>query len=260
MNFQALFQEVSANFGTTVETRAKVWVNAAYQEWLNRRKWSYLETTSAAIALVASQQNYVLLGSSPVVTDYNGMISVELEVTASGARVPLREFDPQDFVICTSHSRVNGVPAFWATVGGTAQVSAATILSGGNQALALWPIPIATAGNGVNVFLRYTRMVSETMLMTATTDVPIIPPKDHFALVHGAAAIGFETFGQESQAQYARMKFQQRMEAAAIDDEGMRMRDIQRVQLVQQPWQYPITGAPQNGAPAANDPYPVKHQ
>lgn len=259
MNYQSLFQETSASFGTTVEARAKVWVNAAYQEWLNYRKWSYLETTSAAIPLVASQQSYVLLGTSPVVTDYNGMISVELEVTASGARVPLREFDPQDFIICTAHSRVIGVPAFWATLGGTAQATAAAILSGGNQALALWPIPIATAGNGVNVFCRYNRAVSETMLMSGTTDVPIIPAKDHFALISGALAIGYSTFGQESLADRERMKFMQRMEAAAVDDMSMRNRDIQRLQLVQQPWEYPIQSGKQAGQPAPRDPYPVAH-
>lgn len=257
MNFQAIYQEVESSFGTTVETRAKVWVNMAYQEWLVRRKWSFLETTSAAVALVAGTQTYVLLGTSPVVTDYNGMISVELELTASGARVPLREMDPQTYVTCTSHSRVNGVPAFWAVVGGTAQSSAANVLAGGNQALSLWPIPVATAGNGVNVFLRYDRSVA-SMEMSATTDIPIIPVQYHGALVHGANAIGYETFGQPELAQQQRQKFLTRMEAAARDDESNRMRDMQRVQLVQQPWSYPIQGA-QNGAPASVDSYPAPH-
>lgn len=259
MNFQSLYQEVSASFGTTVETRAKIWVNAAYQEWLVRRKWSFLETTSAAIPLVASQQNYTLLGTTPVVTDFNGMISVELELTSAQARVPLCEMDPQTFSQRTAHSRVNGVPAFWTVLGGTAQTTAANVLSGGTQALALYPIPIATAGNGVNVYARYDRSAAG-IEMSATSDVPILPAQYHFALVHGAQAIGYETFNQENQAQVVRQKFLQRMEAAAREDESMRMRDSLRVQLVQQPWRQPQIGFPRPGEPADTDSYPAAHQ
>jgi len=258
MNYQALYQEVSASFGTTVESRAKVWVNAAYQEFLNRRKWSFLETTSAAVALVASQQNYVVLGTAPVVTDYNGMISVELELTSAGARVPLCEMDPQTFSQRTAHSRVNGCPAFWTILGGLAQSSAANVLSGGNQALALYPIPVSSAGNGVNVFLRYDRSAAG-IEMSATTDVPIIPVQYHFSLIHGANAIGYETFGQTELAAQQRQLFMQRMELAAREDESMRMRDSMRVQLVQQTWRYPIQGAPPPGSPAPTDDYPAQH-
>lgn len=229
-----------------------------YEEWLVRRKWSYLETTSAAIPVVAAQQNYVLLGTSPVVTDYNGMISVELELTAAGARVPLCEMDPQTFSQRTSFSRVSGCPAFWTVFGGTAQASSATVLAGGNQALALWPIPINTAGNGVNVFLHYTRSVAGVEL-TADSDVPIMPAQYHGALVHGAAAIGYETFNQPEQAAQQRQLFMQRMEAAAREDDSMRMRDSLRVQLVQQPWGYPIAGAQQPNSPAPSDSYPPQH-
>jgi hypothetical protein len=258
MNFQALYQEVAASFTTTVTPRAKVWVNQAYQEFLTRRKWSFLETTSAAVPLVASQQNYVLLGTSPVVPDFNGMISVEMDLSTAGARVPLREFAPQDFVICTSHSRSNGVPAFWATLGGVAQANSASVLSGGNQALALWPIPLATATNGQNVFIRYDRSAA-SIEMSADTDVPIMPAQYHFALIHGACAIGYSTYNQEGQAGSERQKFMLRMEEAAKEDDSMRARDVQRVQIVQQPWQYPIMGAQQNGQPAAVDPYPLAH-
>lgn len=258
MNYQAIYQEVAASFGTTVTARAKVWVNAAYQEFLVRRKWSFLETTSAAVALVASQQNYVLLGTSPVVPDFNGMISVELEQSAGGSRVPLREFAPQDFVTCTSHSRVNGTPAFWAIVGGAPQAASANVLAGGAQSLALWPIPIATATNGVNVFLRYDRSAAG-IEMTADSDVPILPVQYHFALVHGANAIGYETFGQEQQASQQRQLFMQRIEMAAMEDDSMRGRDSQRVQIVQQPWLMPQVGRPRPGDPADHDPYPMAH-
>jgi hypothetical protein len=259
VNYLALQNELSASFNTTVGPRAKVWLNMAYQEWLVRRKWSFLETTSAAILLVAGTQTYVLLGTSPAVTDFNGMISVELELTSAGARVPLREMDPQTYVITTSHSRVNGCPAFWSIVGGTAQSSSANVLSGGNQALSLWPIPVATAGNGVNVFCRYDRSAA-SIEMSGDTDVPIIPAQYHGALIHGAAAIGYETFNQEEQSQVARQKFLQRMEAAAREDDSMRMRDLQRVSLVQQVWQYPIAGAAPAGSPTPADPYPATHQ
>lgn len=256
MNFRALQDEVCADFTTTMRPRAIVWLNAAYQEFLARRRWSFLETTSSAIALTASTQTYDLVGGTPVVTDFAGMIAVELEMAAAGIRVPIREMDGQTFSLCTSHSRVNGTPAFWTILGGAAASTSSTVAAGGRQQLALWPIPTASANQGVNVYLRYDRSAAG-IEMVNDNDVPIMGAQHHMALVYGAKAIGFEAFNQTDQGQQQRQLFLQRLEAAAKEDESMRMRDQQRVELTTRQWQYPLGGAKQNGAPAAADPYPA---
>lgn len=254
MNFRNLLDETCADFTTTIEPRARVWINAAYHEWLAYRRWSFLEATSGAVALSAGVQTYDLLGGTPVVTDFAGMIAVELEQSVGGSRVPLREMDPQTFSIVTSHSRVNGAPAIWTVLGGTAASSSATVASGGRQQLALWPIPTAAAAQGVNVYLRYDRSAAGAEL-SADADVPIIPVGDHMGIVYGAKSIGFDAMNQSDQGQVQRMLFMQRLQAAAVQDQSMRMRDEQRLGVVEKPVQYPMTGAPKPGDPPPADPY-----
>jgi hypothetical protein len=64
-----LYQEVAANFTTTV-TGARRGGSTSPPRVLTGRRWSFLETTSAAVALVASQQAYVISGTTPVISDF----------------------------------------------------------------------------------------------------------------------------------------------------------------------------------------------
>lgn len=251
-----LYQEVAANFSTTVTTRAKAWVNFAYHEFLTNRRWSFLETTSAAVALVASQQAYVLTGSAPVVSDYAGMISVTVELTASGARHKLWEADAQTFEAFSAHSRVIGVPAFFSVQGGTADANSAAVLAGGRTNLVVWPIPVATAGNGVNLFIRHDRSAAGIEL-SADSDIPIMPVQHHAALVEGATAWGMRSYNQTQEAAYWQGLFDQRIAKAVREDMAYRNRDSQRVAVVQQPWLYPIQGQTPATFDPTNDPLPV---
>lgn len=256
INYLAIYNEVSANFSTTVTSRAKVWVNWAYHEFLDRRRWSFLETSSAAVALVASQQGYVLTGTSPVITDFAGMISVTLEMTASGSRHKMWEADAQTFEAMTAHSRVIGVPALFTVQGGTAASTSSAVVSGGQTALQLWPIPVATAGNGVNLFLRYDRSAAGIEL-SADSDVPIIPVSFHSALILGATAYGMAAYNQPQEAAQWKQMFLSRIEEAARADSSTRNRDSQRIAQVQQPFLYPIVGQSQATFDPSADPLPV---
>lgn len=259
MNYLALQDEVCANFTSTVRPRAKVWLNAAYHEFLARRRWSFLETTSAAVLLVAGQTGYTVLGTTPVVPDFAGMIALEMELTSGLARVDLREADPQVFSVLTSFSRQNAIPAIWAIQGGAPAANSAAVVSGGQQQVCIWPFPLATAGNGVNLFFRYDRSAA-SIEMSADTDVPIMTAQHHMALVYGACALGYNSFNQPDLGNVQRQLFMQRLEMAAREDDSMRARDIQRLQFVQQPWQYPIIGGQgQSGAPKPppDDPWPM---
>lgn len=185
------------NFATSWKA---ILANQAQHEVVAFRDWSWKVNTSSAVALVAGQQAYQLTGTSPVVTDFGGMIDVSLELTSGGARRTIRPMDQQVFDDVTSHNRVNGSPMLWTVTGGTAQTTSATVLPGGNQQLLLSPIPIATAGNGVNVFLKYWRNLA-SVEMSSGTDKPIIPVAHHQIIVDFAVAKGFRMLGLTQQAE-----------------------------------------------------------
>lgn len=198
MNYAALYGIVKGNFDDNLLPNVKTLVNDAQNTILSRRGWSWKTHTSPAVALVASQQAYQLTGTSPVVTDFGGMIDVHLELTASGSRHKLIEASQQVFDDLSVHSRVNGVPSVWSVAGGSAPSSSATVLSGGNVQLLVWPIPIATAGNGVNVYCRYWRSTASVQ-MTADSDLPIVPVEHHMVIADLAIARGFRIFLGDTQ-------------------------------------------------------------
>lgn len=198
VNYAALYNLVKGNFDDNLLTNVKTLVNDAQNTILSRRGWSWKMHTSPAIALVAGQQAYQLTGSSPVLTDFGGMIDVSIELTAAAGRHKLIEASQQVFDDLSAHSRLNGVPSIWTLAGGTAPSSSASVLSGGNIQLLLWPIPIATAGNGVNVYCRYWRSTTSVQ-MSADSDVPIVPVEHHMVIADLATARGFRIFLNDTQ-------------------------------------------------------------
>ena len=120
MQFSLIYGEVASNFPTANTARAKMAVNAAYHEFMSARQWSFSEISSAAIPLVASQQAYVLTGTSPVVTDFDGMIDVVMELSTGTDRKALSEMKQPDFDRVFGHVTTAGEPAVYCVRGGAA--------------------------------------------------------------------------------------------------------------------------------------------
>lgn len=257
MQFSTLYGEVAANFPTANLTRCQLGVNAAYQEWMAARQWSYREITVASLALTAGLAKYTLGGTAPVVTDFDGLIDVGLEMSTGGEVRPLVECAQQDFDAWFGHQKTNSEPAVYCVRGGLAAVSAAAMISGGQQQLQVSPPPIATATHGQALQIAYFRSVA-SMEMSAATDVPLMPAQFHYALVLGGNAYVAAAIGNTQRAVEFRQLFQQRLQEAISSDMGMRLRD--HVVLVQRPGAsvYPITGQDPSTFDLSTRPYDAR--
>src|SRR4051812_37690819 len=87
-------------FDTTAASagRLKLWLNQAQHWLLSKRRWSFLESATT-VASVSGQADYVLLGTSPVVTDFGQLIDVQHNQANAGTTflklrfLPQQEFD-----------------------------------------------------------------------------------------------------------------------------------------------------------------------
>lgn len=242
MQFSLIYGEVGSNFPTATTSRAKMAVNAAYHEWLAARQWSYREASTATIALTAGTSVYTLLGTTPIVPDFDGLIDVVLEMSTGLDFKTLTELSQQNFDRVFGHVTTNGEPAVYCVRGSTPAASAATMTQGGQQQLAISPPPLATATHGQKLTIRYFRSVG-SMEMVADTDIPLVPSQYHYALILGANAYMQEAIGgNPAKAQAWRQLFKERISEAVSSDQGLRLRDQQLLEFRPPSYIYPITG------------------
>ena len=235
MDFTTLKTAVEVDGGfpsVDATTRIGQWVNAAYNDILGRRGWSWRESAPTAVALVASQEAYALTGTAPVVPDFGGMIEVLMELSTNGARVKLKPCDQQTYDDITAHSRDNGVPAIYTVNGGAPATTSATVTAGGQTQLRVWPVPLATATNGQQLLIRYFRGVG-TVQLSANGDIPLLPVEFHDAIVLRACARGLIANDQEENAKAFMVQFEERMQQMIAEDERIRpIRDQRMLKLV----------------------------
>lgn len=241
MQWSSLWGEIAADFPTANQGRAQLAAIAAYHEFMHFRQWSFREITIASIALSAGVAKYTLIGTSPVLTDFDGLIDVGLEMNTGGEVRPMLEAQQSDFDRWFGHQKTSGDPAVYCVRGGAPAASAAAMLQGGQQQLQLTPPPIATADHGQALQIAYFRSVA-TAEPNANTDIPLIPAQYHYALIVGGKAYLAESIGNMQRAQMFRSMFQQRMTEAASNDSGLRMRDRQLLTVQSGASVYPITG------------------
>lgn len=192
--FSTLYGQVNLNFDTTTASsgNTKIWTNFGQHWFLSSRMWSFLEAV-VVVASVNGQADYVLAGTSPIVTDFASMIDVRHNLANAGAQfTKLRYKQQQDFddefAVAASNT---GIPVYYTIRGGAPQTTSATILSSGNQALSIYPAPAYIGSLKVSYF----RSVASCE-MTADTDVSIVPVQYQQAIVHKATAIGLALKGQ----------------------------------------------------------------
>ncbi len=246
MQFSQIYAEVGNLTPSTGVARDKQFVNEAYHSLNSERRWSWLVSTTS-VALVAGQRSYVVLGTSPVVTDFDSPISVTLELTASGARRKLPRVDAQFFEDLTGHISTNAEPFVWTIQGGTAATTPSAVVQGGQQAIIVNP-PIATAGHGVNLLIRYWRSAS-SIEMSADTDVPILPANLHHMIIDLACAKAMTRYNMAADAQMFMQSYQSQLAKAMDADQAMWSGDNDTLVLmppVQVSNQSPLTAADRN--------------
>jgi hypothetical protein len=245
--FSVLYGEVGNLTPSTGVARDKFFVNLAYQDICQRRRWSWL-AASTTVALVAGTRTYKLLGTTPVVTDFDSPISVTLELTASGARRKLPRMDMQAFDDLLGHVSTNAEPIAWTIQGDLAATTSAAVLQGGQQSLVVGPPPIATAGHGVNIIIRYWRSPA-TVTMTADTDLPLVPVQYERMIITRACSMAMLAYRLDN-TQFER-DFEQQLAAAMDTDMQMYSGDNDTLILqppIQVPAQSPLLPADRNPA------------
>lgn len=239
--FSVLWGEVGSNFTTATQARCKLAVNAAYQEWMAAMQWSYREATVSSVALTAGVAKYTLLGTAPVVQDFDGLISVGLEMNTGGTVEALTELLQPHFDRVCGRSKTNSEPLFYTVRGGVPASTSGTIVSGGQQQIQLAPPPVAVADKGQALQIAYFRSVG-SLDMVADADVPLLPAQYHYALIVGGNAYMAEWMKNVQSAGQYRQLFQQRIQEAMVADQGLRGRDANLFVPKSGPQIYGITG------------------
>lgn len=227
--FVQLYTEVGNLTPSTGVARDKLFMNMAYHHTISCRRWSFIESTGT-IALVAGTRGYVTQGTSPSLTDCDGVYDVQLQLTSAAAGVRLPYASPQMFSSLTAHVFTNSQPVCWTTLGGAAATTSATVVSGGQQSLTLSHPPVATAGAGVNLLCRYWRSAA-SIEMSADTDVPIFPVQYHDMLVSKACSIAMNRYGMPQDAIGHEKDFQERLAAADLADGANRFADFATIEM-----------------------------
>jgi hypothetical protein len=185
-------------FDTAAQTtRVGLWANQAQHWFLSKRRWSFLET-SATVASISGQADYVLAGTSPIVTDFGQLIDISHNQANAGTTfVKLRYLDQQTFDdVLGVAGATPGIPIFYTIRGGAPQTTSATIVGGGSQKLSVWPVMNFVGA----LHAAYFRSVAGCQ-MTADTDVSIVPEEWLPAIITRAAGYGLTTKGQVLQGQ-----------------------------------------------------------
>lgn len=183
--FAQIYQEVGMQFDSQSTARVKLWVNGAAHDLYGRRRWSWLETTGT-FATVNAQADYVLYGTSPVVPDFDGQISVRHNGANGAATYQKMLILPQQlFDDWFANAATNtGIPVFATFRGGPAQAAGA-VFSGGAQLLSLWPKP-GFVGSCLFGYFRSGASIE----MVNDSDLPLAPPSLHQAITLLATARG----------------------------------------------------------------------
>lgn len=238
MDLNTILGFVGANFDTTNDQRTTAWINDAVGQIVGLRQWSWRESRQS-FTLTNGQRDYVLYGTTPIITDYGGWIKCAIELdTTTRTEIDMTFLDPQLFQQVGGHSKTVSEPLFCTVRGATAKTTSATIVPGGEQVLSFLPIPKASLGFG---WLNYYRSVSSVQLV-ANADQPIVPIQHHYAIVHLATSIGKEEVGDMDEAIRFRALHDARMNVMIAEDVGMKFGDNQRLELIRPPSLNPQVG------------------
>lgn len=202
--------------------RITLWINQAMHWFLAGREWSFLEAR-ATVASINGTADYVLLGTSPIVTDFGSMISVTHNTINAGPSLPkLRELDQQTFDDWFGAAAGNsGIPVFYTIRGGTAQTPSSSVLAGGFQNLSVYPAP----GYVGSFRIAYIRSVASCELVNSS-DICIVPIQWQSAIIARAAGFGLASKGQILQAQSLNTYAEEIRANAISEDARARLSDI----------------------------------
>lgn len=216
MLFSDIYGEVQTNFPSSYTARVKRWANWAQHDILSRYDWSFRES-SATFTTIIGQDAYTIIGATPVIPDFAGQISWDVNISANAtAYVPLAEM-PQTIFDRLNIVTANGTPAIYTLRGGAAQTTSGAVRAGGAQTIEFFPTPDDTYTIRANYY-----RAADSVEMTADSDVPLVPVRLQPAIVMLATAIGFELENQADAAVPLRRAAEQIIAEAISQQQRMR--------------------------------------
>lgn len=251
MNLSQLTAEVGNITSSTSTARDGGFVNEAAHDLYTSDRWSWLES-KMSVTLVAGTRAYKVAGTTPLITDCDGVYDVELVMTTAGAAVRLLYYPPQLFSRAFAHCFTNSQPAGWTILGGTGATTSATVVQGGQQELVLSHPPTAVAAQGVALTVYYWRSAAG-IEMTATTDVPLAPTQLHRLIVTRACAIAMERNLMFQEAAGYQRAYQEGLARAMETDKANRFSDFEQVEI--RP--VPVSDPRAPSSASQQRPYPV---
>ena len=249
--FSVLYGQVGNLTASTATSNDKLFTNEAYHDVNAASRWSWLES-KMSVTLVAGTKTYTILGTTPLVTDCDGIYDVELVLTASGAATRLVQCTPQFMSRCFAHCFTNSEPSMWAIIGGTAATTSATVVQGGQQQLVLNYPPTAVAAQGVTLNVYYWRSAA-SIAMSADTDVPLVPVPYERLIIMRACAIAMERNLMFQEAAGYMRAYDEALARAIQADRANRFSDFEMAEIRAVPQMDPRTPQLQ----PATQPYPV---
>jgi hypothetical protein len=196
MQFSAIYGEVANYFDSSGVTRAKLWANQAAHEIYAQRRWSFLESRST-VASVSGQADYVLAGATPVIPDYDGIISIRHNVAAGSPSSPKLLEMLQDHFDDTfgASGATPGIPAVYTIRGNTPAANAAAVHTGGEVVASFFPVMNYVGA----IIFNYWRS-GAGVEMVADTDLPLLPAQYHRAIIDLAIGRGLQMESQPQEA------------------------------------------------------------
>lgn len=220
-SFAQIYGQVFRQFDSQSLTDVKLWTNQGAHELYDRRKFAWRESTTT-FATVSGQQDYALTGATPLVPDFDGLISVtHNNANASTSYGKLVEMFQDDFdewfAFC---GPTPGIPFACTIRGTTPAASSAGVHSGGETVLALQNVPNFIG----SCRLRYYRAAG-SIEMVNDSDVPIAPVQYHDAIIYLAVARGLMVEDQMIQSTEFSQKAEQVIQSAIAADPALRVAD-----------------------------------
>lgn len=238
--FQTIYGQIFNQFDSQSLTNAKLWANQGAHEFYDVRKFAWRETRNT-FATVSGQQDYVLAGATPIVPDFDGLISVRHNTAnASTFKPKMKEMFQDDFDdwfgICGA---TPGVPAVVTLRGATGATTSGGVHSNGEQVLSFFPV-MNYIGSCDLAFYR----AAGSIEMTADGDVPLAPVQYHRAIIALGIAIGLRAEDQMIQASTFQQEADEIIARAVAADVALRAAEDSKMRQGVPPPTNPQQGPP----------------
>lgn len=181
-----------------------IWINSAYHEIENAyQHWSFLEVDEE---IETAERQFNLVG---LVTRMMKLRDVTAELTTGGTGLDLTFRDRRRLERDFPNLFVQGEPEYFTIIG--------------SSKLQVYPDPPAKRKYRASYIKELPDLVNDG-------DIPLIPVRNHFTIVRGAAYVGLQAENEEERAASAQAQFDSDLEKMILNDSNRQIGDTDQVE------------------------------